>query len=292
MVDYSIAVLEYAVVEQFPASGMVYGAHNQGTLRVPFCYALIRGPGVNALVDVGYNDIEYGAEYTRRFGISNWHSPTDVLGECGLKPEDITHVFITHAHFDHMGGIALFPKATFYLQERELSRWVWAMALDKRYRWIMAATDPADIMRAVDLARQGRLVAVDGAREDVLPGIDLHPAYDTHTPACQYVAVRNDGKRNSADTWILAGDLVYQFANLHGGQPDDPMYVPVGLAAGSQTNLVLATGEMIDRVGGESGRVIPVHEEGLKDVFPSRVTRHGLRITELTRAERDRSLVQ
>jgi Metal-dependent hydrolases of the beta-lactamase superfamily I len=41
----------------------------------------------------------------------------------------VTHVFITHAHFDHMGGTDDFPNATFYVQERELSKWVWAMSL-------------------------------------------------------------------------------------------------------------------------------------------------------------------
>ena len=51
-----------------------------------------------------------------------------------------------------------FPNATFYIQERELSQWVWTMSLDRRFRWLMLGIDPADIMRTVDLARQGRLV--------------------------------------------------------------------------------------------------------------------------------------
>ena len=91
-----------------------------------------------------------------------------------------------------MGNIEDFPNATFYLQERELSKWVWTMSLHRRFRWLMLGIDPADIMRAVDLARQGRLVAVDGDRENVLPGVDLHAAFDTHTWGSMYVTVRND----------------------------------------------------------------------------------------------------
>ena len=49
-----------------------------------------------------------------------------------MAPADVAHVFITHAHFDHMGDTDEFPNATFYIQERELSKWVWAMALDRR----------------------------------------------------------------------------------------------------------------------------------------------------------------
>jgi N-acyl homoserine lactone hydrolase len=165
------------------------------------------------------------------------------------------------------------------------------MAMPRKFRWLMAATDPGDIMRAVDLARQGRLVCVNGTREDVLPGIDLHPAYETHTAACQYVVVRNDGRRDSADSWILAGDLVYQFDNLTGMDKEDPYYIPVGLATGSQHNLIKTTHEMLGRVGDETRRVIPVHEERLKDNFPSRITKNNLRITEIALGEGESSLV-
>jgi N-acyl homoserine lactone hydrolase len=291
MADYSIYVLEYSAVPLFPKSGVVYGAHNQGTLKLPFCYVLIKGRGRIAMVDVGHNNADYGKLLTERFGIENWQSADVVLGECGLKPEDVTDIFITHAHFDHMGGTDFFPKATFYLQEKELAAWVTIMALPRKFRWLMAATDPGDIMRAVDLARQGRLVCVNGAHEDVLPGIDLHPAYETHTAACQYVVVRNDGKRDSADIWILAGDLVYQFDNLTGPDKDDPYYVPVGLATGSQHNLLVATHEMVGRAGGETRRVIPTHEERLKDNFPSRITKNNLRITEIALGDGESSLV-
>jgi hypothetical protein len=125
----------------------------------------------------------------------------------------------------------------------------------------------------------------------VLPGIDLHPAYETHTAACQYVVVRNDGKRNSADSWILAGDLVYQFDNLTGMDKDDPYYIPVGLATGSQHNLIKTTHEMLGHVGDEPRRVIPIHEERLKDNFPSRITKNNLRITEIALGEGQASLV-
>ena len=44
----------------------------------------------------------------------------DKLAEVGLKPRDIRHVVLSHLHYDHAGGIAFFPDATFHLQRREL----------------------------------------------------------------------------------------------------------------------------------------------------------------------------
>jgi glyoxylase-like metal-dependent hydrolase (beta-lactamase superfamily II) len=294
MAQYSIHVLEYSYVANYHKSGVVYGAHNQGYVKLPYCYALIRGNGHAALVDVGYNDKDYGKYLGDKFGVENWRSPRQVLAEVGLTPEDIDAVFITHVHFDHFGNVEDFPNATFYIQQRELQQWVWAMSLPDRMRWMMVAVDPGDILRGVQLARAKRLVLVDGTMENVLPGIDLHAAFDSHTFGSMWVTVRNDGAAPSSDTWVLAGDLVYQFDNLEGDGSAvevDKMYVPVGLAVGSQTNLVLATEAMMKQVGYEARRVIPIHEERLRDAFPSRITGDKLRISEICLADGAKSAV-
>jgi len=291
MGQYSIWVLEYSYVTNYHKSGVLYGAHNQGFVKLPYCYALIKGNGRVAMVDVGYNNKDYGKHLADKFGVENWRSPQTVLGEIGLSPSEVDTVFITHAHFDHFGNVEDFPKATFYIQEREIAKWVWAMALPDRMRWMNVAVDPGDIVRGVDLARQHRLVTIDGAKQDVLPDIDLHAAFDSHTYGSMWVTVRN-GKE---DSWVLAGDLVYVFDNIEGSGAAvdvETLYVPVGLAVGSQTNLVLATEEMMKQVNYEARRVIPIHEERLKDRFPSRITKDGLRITEICLADGEKSRVQ
>ncbi len=295
MSDYSIWVLEYCYVSKYHKSGVLYGAHNQGYLKLPYCYAVIKGRGQVAMVDVGYNDKAYGKHLGDKFGVENWRDPRTVLQGIGLTPEDVQNVFITHAHFDHFGNVEDFPNATFHIQEQELAKWVWAMSLPDRLRWMMVAVDPGDIIRGVELARDKRLKCINGGVSDVLPGIDLHVALDSHTFASQWVHVRNDGKSDSKDGWVLAGDLVYVFENIDGpgGVVDvDQMYVPVGLAVGSQQNLVMATEEMMKAVQYDSKRVIPIHEERLKDRFPSRITADGLRITEICLADNETSRVK
>lgn len=287
---YSIWVLEYACSYTHPVSATFYGAHNEGTLKLPFAYVLIKGPGVVAMVDVGYNNIGFAKEFAESIGVGGWHSPQEVLGECDVSPEDVTHVFLTHAHFDHAGGTALFPNARFFIQERELTGWVAAMALPRRLRTLTGGIDPGDVIRLVELAKDGRLTTVPGAQQDVVPGIDLHPAFDSHTPGSQYLVVRNS-QGSSEDVFVLAGDLIYKYENLNNGNEADPAYVPVGLATGSQWNLVFACDEMLRTVGGNEKRIVPMHESRLAEFYPSRTNQHGLQITEIALGEGEPSRV-
>lgn len=51
------------------------------------------------------------------------------LGEVGVQPADITHIVLTHAHGDHLGGLvtpeggAVFPNATVIMTHQEYSFW-------------------------------------------------------------------------------------------------------------------------------------------------------------------------
>lgn len=284
MGDYSIHVLEYARTENYPKAALVYGAFDAKPVTMPFCYVLLRGRGHVALVDVGYSHRDHGAHLAQKYHIENWRAPRLVLAECGVAPEDVDTVFITHAHFDHFGNVEDFPDATFYVQREEIERWSWVLSLPDRMRWMTASIDPGSILKAVDLSVSGRMKLIDGDLEDAIPGVDLHLARDSHTYGSMWVAVRNDGKTQSGDIWVLAGDLVSQFENVEmdGSLIDvDRMYNPGAQSAGSYTNIVLAIEDMMKLVGYDARRIIPVHEERLAERFPSRRSNEDLRISEI-----------
>ncbi|MCY9002476.1 N-acyl homoserine lactonase family protein [Peribacillus frigoritolerans] len=289
MKDYSIWVLEYAHTVEFAKSGVIYGAHNQGTVKLPYSYVLIKGNGHNILVDVGFNYKEYGKAIADAFGAINWQSPKIVLSEVGLTPEDIDTVIITHAHFDHFGNVEDFPNATFYMQERELVKFIWAMSLPSKFQFLMLGVDPSDILRGVQLAKEGRMKLLQGDVENFLPGIDIYSAYDTHTFGSQYVHIKQSN--STQDGWVLAGDNAYKFENLEGNNQDGALNA-IGLATGSQTNIIFALDKMLDLVGSESKRVIPIHEQRLTERFPSRVSDKGLFIVEVDLADGEVSKVK
>ena len=75
---------------------------------------LIRKDGKNMLVDAG-NDPSRG-------------SLRGKLQQANVRPEDVSDIFITHIHPDHVGGLiwegrALFPNATLHIAREELEGW-------------------------------------------------------------------------------------------------------------------------------------------------------------------------
>lgn len=107
------------------------------------------------------------------------------LLKAGVKPEDITDVFLTHLHFDHVGGavkldenkqpVPAFPKATYWSNERH---WRWAMNPNDREK---ASFLPENI----EPLRDAGVVQYINVAPDLvswLPGISVQFCYG-HTEA-------------------------------------------------------------------------------------------------------------
>jgi glyoxylase-like metal-dependent hydrolase (beta-lactamase superfamily II) len=56
--------------------------------------------------------------------IPGYVSPVEALSRIGIKADEVRHVAITHAHWDHVNGLMLFPSAKVYIQEEEYNFWL------------------------------------------------------------------------------------------------------------------------------------------------------------------------
>lgn len=275
MSNWSVWVLEYAVAEEFPMSLAVYGQHNKGTRRAPFSYVVLKQGSHVVMIDIGFGDTARQRSIAEDSEVSNWRDPATVLGQIGLHPDDVNHVIITHAHYDHFGNVSAFPNAHFFLSARELRFWSTELALPKRLRTFTGPIDPADIIGAVDLAAQQRLTLLEDATPDLFSGLDVLPAWDTHTPGCMYVRVQT-----SDGPLILAGDNVYAWENIEGVDGDGLLH-PVGLVAGSTLQATRILDEMLIHVDERSRRIIPVHENRLREDYPHTTAPNGAMIVEI-----------
>lgn len=283
MIPWSVWVLEYAVAAEFPMSLAVYGAHNQGTRRAPFSYVVAKRGEQVVLVDIGFGDSARQRAIAEDSQVTDWRDPVTVMGQIGLHPDDVSHVIVTHAHYDHFGNSAAFPNAQFFMSEREVQFWVAELALPPALRTFVGPIDPADIVAAVDLAARGRLHLLSGAAEGLFPGFDVLPAWDTHTPGSLYVRVDTvDG------SLVFAGDNVYSWDNLE-GLSGDGIYRPVGLVVGSNLAATRILEEMVEHTDGRPRRIVPVHEDRLRTEYPSVQADNGAMIAEIALAPGEES---
>lgn len=91
------------------------------------------------LINNGIGD-KQSEKFFSRFYLSGEESLVGSLAQHGLRPEDITDMFLTHLHFDHCGGSVklksdksgyelTFPNANYYISN---AQWNWAINSNKR----------------------------------------------------------------------------------------------------------------------------------------------------------------
>lgn len=167
---------------------------------------IIRGKE-KILIDAGIGD-KYDEKFGSMFGVQREKSLLDHLAALDIRPEDITHVIMSHMHFDHIGWntrrnsageiVPTFPHAVYFAQRGEYD----------------VANHPDDRSRASyikwnweALEKSGQLHLLDGKCEP-LPGIESHIA-PGHTLYHTIVKVKSAGK-----TAAFLADLVPTTSHL------------------------------------------------------------------------------
>jgi glyoxylase-like metal-dependent hydrolase (beta-lactamase superfamily II) len=198
--DYSIQAVRYANSPGDSVADLVMGAPKEEKIDTIFAVWLIRGGGRKILFDSGFHREQWFKYWT----ITDFVRPDEAVQLAGVKPEEITDVVISHAHWDHMGGIDLFPKATVWIQKEEFRYYTGeAWQAGGQHGGI----DPEDVKELVRLNTEGRLRLVDGDNVEIFPGIRAYTG-GRHTYASQYIRVEGN------PSFVLASDNCYLYRNL------------------------------------------------------------------------------
>jgi glyoxylase-like metal-dependent hydrolase (beta-lactamase superfamily II) len=247
--EYSIQAIRYGTIKDFPVSELVIGAPENEKVDIAMVVWLIRGGGRNVLFDSGFHREKWLKEFP---GFVDYLRPDEAVRLAGVSPEDVTDVVISHAHWDHMGGIDLFPKATVWIQKAEFGYYTgdaWQPGGQH------GGIDPDDLKALVQKNTDGLLRFVDGDDLEILPGIRAYTGA-RHTFASQYIRV--DG----AAPFILASDNCYLYRNLAEhkasatfSDADRPANIR------NQTRMI--------ELAGSADRVVPGHDAKQFEKFPT-----------------------
>jgi glyoxylase-like metal-dependent hydrolase (beta-lactamase superfamily II) len=245
--NYSIQAIRYASAPDDVAN-MVMGAP-KGKINLAMAVWLIRGGGRNILFDSGY----HRDTFLKDFPSTEYIRPDEAVKFAGVQPDQITDVVISHSHWDHLGGIDLFPKATVWIQKEEFRYYTgeaWQSGGDH------GGIDPADVQELVKLNTEGRVHLVDGDNVEIFPGIRAYTG-GHHTYASQYLQVEGN------PPFVLASDNVYLYRNLAEHRAS-ATFAKSDEAANVQNQV-----RMVQLAGDSPDRVIPGHDAAQFGKYPT-----------------------
>ncbi len=248
MPGYSIQAIRLADSPGDAVAEMVIGAPKEEKIDTVYALWLIRGGGRNILFDSGFHRERWFKEWT----IKDYLSPDQAVRLAGVKPEEVTDVVVSHAHWDHMGGIDLFPNATIWIQREEFRYYTgaaWQPGGDHD------GIDPLDVQQLVKLNTEGRVHLIEGDDIEIFPGIRAYTG-GRHTFASQYLRV--DGN----PPFVLASDNVYLYRNLAEHKPS------ATFSEADYPANIKNQARMIE-LAGSAERVIPGHDALQFQNFPT-----------------------
>ncbi|GGB04129.1 MBL fold metallo-hydrolase [Puia dinghuensis] len=203
-IAYEVYAIRFAKSGFIKASEIAIGGSDKDSVADCYMFWLLKGGGRNILVDAGFT-LNENSTRNNSWNSSNYIRPDSALLRLKLQPGEITDIIITHPHWDHIGGITLFPTAQVWMQQDDYTYFVgtaWQKNGDH------GGFYKEDVKAIVATNLDGRLHLVKGDSIELFPGIRAFIG-SKHTWESQYVAVNT-----SAERVIIASDNSWYYYNL------------------------------------------------------------------------------
>ena len=244
---YDVYAVRFATLANFPVSSLVAGADRARRMDIAMMIWVLKGAdGRIALVDSGF----HREQYFRQFTVRDYVKPSEAMAPLGLKPEDITDIFLTHMHWDHAGGVDLFPSARVWIQKDEYDYYTGDAWQSQRTH---GGIDADDVLEIVKRNTQGKVSFVRGDDDTSLSGIGFGVG-GKHTWQSQFVTVQLRER-----VAVVASDNMYLYENLDA-------HAPIAQTLDAASNL--RAQDRMRSIASEPRLLIPGHDPAVFARFP------------------------
>lgn len=205
--EYEVVIVQYGTREGHRAEVYLnYGIYGQpdGPIGMDYFIWVVRNENRTILVDTGFSPAG-GANRNRTF----LRSLPEIYADLGIDTEDEQTIVVTHAHYDHIGNLDLFPRANIVMSGIEYDFWATDMRTRAQFAW-STETVELDGLRAAHEA--GRVTTFSGTHL-LAPGIELIEL-GGHTPG--QIAVRVATNEGDA---LLASDAIHYYEEYEADMP-------------------------------------------------------------------------
>ncbi len=177
--------------------------------------------------------------------------PVSALAGVGIDASEVTEVFLTHAHWDHVGNLDAFPKAHFWMQAREMQS---VTGPDMTYTKIRGSYQMDEVQKLVGLVYEDRLTFLDGDGT-FAPGLDylLLPGHSAGQTALR-VQTENGPV-------LLASDAVHYYR--------EALEERVFQSFNDVKEMLASLRQCMAEVGGDLDRLIPGHDPIVSARYPA-----------------------
>jgi glyoxylase-like metal-dependent hydrolase (beta-lactamase superfamily II) len=127
--------------------------------------------------------------------------PAAAFAALGVDPGTAPQVIVTHAHYDHIGNLDLFPESEIIIARAELDFWLSSFASRTQFKHSIETEELEYLQRA---AEEGRVTTFDDDCQ-VAPGIRV-ARVGGHTPGQSIVTVDT-----SEGQVVLASDAIHYY---------------------------------------------------------------------------------
>ncbi|WP_049744608.1 N-acyl homoserine lactonase family protein [Mycolicibacterium goodii] len=181
----------------------IYGQPDD-PIRMDYFFWVVQNAERTIVVDTGFS--KHGGESRNRTFVID---PARAYAALGVDPDTAPDVVVTHAHYDHIGNLDLFPKSRYVIAQREYDFWTGPLATRKQFHWSVEDDEIAVLATA---HTQGR-VHTWSASLELAPGITLLEV-GGHTPGQAILLVPTD-----EGTVLLTSDAVHFYEELDADMP-------------------------------------------------------------------------